>query len=46
MSVDGKVCDAVRFGINQLIVVVASREFMKARGEVVKAIESDQIEVI
>ena len=46
MRVDSEIGDAVRFGVNPLIVVVTFWKFGKAGGEIVDTVERHQVEII
>ena len=46
VRVDSEIGDAVRFGVNPLIVVVTFWKFGKAGGEIVDTVERHQVEII
>ena len=46
MRVDSEVGDAVGFGVNPLIIVVALGEFSKSGREIVDTVERHQVEII
>ena len=46
MRVDSEVGDAVRFGVNPLIVVVTFWKFGKSGREIVDTVERHQVEII